>query len=699
MQLLTARKGSVEIVEAPDPVPAEHEVLIQTVFSAVSTGTEMAAVSGQSVSFFSLLRRGIHSWDKVRRSLARRGLKQTLAKVEAAVENPLTLGYSLTGRVVGLGRGVEDFQVGDWVVAVGPHASHATFVTVPRLMCAPLSKPEWAIDASTAALACVGIHALHRAQLSAGSEVAVFGLGLIGQFTVQALRAIGCRVIAFDPIESRRNDAAQAGAETYDPLGFDFEEAERIASHGEGLDSVFLCAKTDAPDLLRKATALCRKRAKLVVVGEFPISLPRELAYGKEIELCVSAAYGDGRYDPAYEQLDQDYPLAQARWTVRRNLDLFLRWLDEGRMSVSSFRPQIHPFDNAPEVYRQLASSPTLLTVFQYPEQKLPHLTLELSPRSVTRAAAIPLAVVGLGRFATEIHLPHLAQAADKFEIHTLVGRRPAKIAALARKFHANRATSDLQEALGDSSVAAVLIATPHNTHADQVIASLEARKHVYVEKPLCISVDELDRIEATLQKAQETPTFTPVLFVGFNRRFAPVSYKLFEERIKGHQPLDIHYEFHAPPLPRGDWYDRPEQGGRFIGEVCHAIDWILWLAGSPLQDVMPVVSPNGADVFFRFEDSSRAHLHFKKVAQLRGPKERVTVTWGPTEWVIEDFAHLKIFNADRLKHKEAWKSKGHREALDAFAGAIAQNKTGDDPFRFLASMHLTLELDRALRS
>ncbi len=699
MQLLTARKGSVEITEAPDPVPAENELLIQTVFSAISTGTELTAISGQDTSLFSLLRRGVRSWEKIQRSLARRGWQQTLAKVQAAVDRPSTLGYSLTGRVIRVGSDVEDFQPGDWVVAVGPHASHATLVTVPRLMCASLSKPEWAIDASTAALASVGIHAMHRAHLSAGSEVGVFGLGLIGQFTVQALRATGCRVIAFDPIESRRSDSAQVGAEIYDPREFDFQEAERIASHGEGLDAVFLCAKTESPEILLKAASLCRKRGKLVVVGEFPIELPREAAYEKELELCVSAAYGEGRYDPAYEQLDQDYPIACGRWTVRRNLELFLRWLDEGRMSVSHFRPQIRPFIEAPSIYRQLASSPTVLTVLQYPEQKLPNLTLELSPRSVARSTAIPIAVVGTGRFATETHLPNLAQSSDKFTIHTLVGRRPAKIASLARRYHARNATSDFQQVIADSSVAAVMILTPHNLHAEEVIASIEARKHVYVEKPLCITLEECERIQEAVRKAHETPTFSPVLFVGFNRRFAPLSFKLFEARIKHHKPLDIHYEFRAPPLPRDDWYDRPEQGGRFIGEVCHAIDWILWLAGSPLHDVMPVKSPNGADVFFRFEDSSRAHLHFKKVSHLRGPKEEITVSWDSMEWVIEDFTHLKVFDKDRLLHRESWKSKGHREALDAFAGAIAQSKTGDDPFHFLASSQLTLELDRALKS
>jgi len=699
MHLLTARKGSVEIIDAPDPVPAENEVLIQTVFSAISAGTELAAISGQDASVLSLLRRGYRSWDKIKKSLANRGWKQTLAKVESTVEKESTLGYSLTGRVVKVGSGVEDFQNGDWVVAVGPHASHGTMAAVPRLMCAPLQKPEWAIDASTAALACVGIHALHRAALTQGAEVAVFGLGIIGQFTVQALRATGCRVIAFDPIEARRSDAAQVGAETYNPDDFDFTEAEKIASHGEGLDAVFLCAKTDSPDLLRRAAALCRKRGKLVIVGEFPIELPRELVYEKELELCVSAAYGEGRYDPSYEELGQDYPIAHARWTVRRNLELFLRWLDEGRMSVSHFRPEIRAFSDAPAIYKKLGTSHSVLTVLQYPEQKLPSLTLELSPRSISRASAIPMAIVGTGRFATETHLPNLANAPDKFQIHTVVGRRAAKIASLARKYHARRATSDFQEMLDDSSVAAVLLATPHNLHAEQTIACLEAHKHVYVEKPLCVSIEELERIENTLKKLRENPTFVPVLFVGFNRRFAPLSYRLFEERIKHHKPLDIRYEFRAPPLPRGEWYDRPEQGGRFIGEVCHAIDWILWFAGSPLHDIMPVPSPSGADIFFRFEDSSRAHLHFKKVTHLRGPKEEITVSWGSTEWIAEDFTQLKIFDKDRLQHKESWKSKGHREALDAFAGAIAQNKTGEDPFRFLTSSQVTLELDQALRS
>lgn len=702
MQLLIARNGKVEITDAPDPVPAENEVLIQTAFSSISPGTELQALSQQSRSLWSLLERGYRSYGKVKASLARRGWKQTLAKVSEAIDRPQTLGYSLAGRVTRVGAAVQDFGPGDWVTAVGPWAYHGTLVAVPRRFCAPIARPEMVRDASTAALACTAIHAVHRAELSAGAEVAVFGLGIIGQFTVQALCASGHRVVAFDPVEGRRSDAKTAGASVFDLHDFDFAKGSLLSSHGEGFDAVFLCARTESPDLFQQAARLCRKRGRLMVVGEFPINLPRESAYAKEIEIRFSAAYGDGRYDLTYERLDQDYPIAFARWTVERNLRLFVRWLEEGRIAPYRFSSRTVHFRNAPGVYQELADTPggkaPEWMVLEYSGLVIGKPVLRMRPRSVAGEGAISVAVVGTGRFATETHLPNLRHAADQFIPHTLVGRSPPKAARLAEQFGFQQVTCNLPDALGNPEVAALLIATPHDLHADQVVAGLETGKHVFVEKPLCIRLEELDRIEKTYRRVNQSKS--QVLFVGFNRRYTPLSQKLFEQRQRDRLPLEIRCEFQAPPLPPGEWYDRPEQGGRFVGEVCHAVDWIAWLVGAPVQRtvILPGLDGN-QDIYLQFGDASRAHLRYRPVQEVVGCKERVEVSWPSTRWLIEDFLRLQIYEKDRLVQTDRWTSKGHREVLSAFAAAIAQPAKGDDPDGFFASSRLVLELDQALRA
>ena len=683
-------------MEVPDPLPSENEVLIQTSYSAMSPGTELTAISQGSDSWGSLFQKGIRSWDKLKNSIERRGWQQTIAKIKEAVEKPIALGYSISGRVIRVGAMVQGYKPGDLVAAVGPGAWHGTLACVSQRFCTRIPDSQMLRDASTAALACTAIHAMHRAELSAGDEVAVFGLGVIGQFAVQSLRASGHRVIAFDPVEYRRSDAKTAGAEVYNPAEFDFETGMTLSSHGEGFDAVFLCAKAESPDLIRQAAALCRKRGRLIVVGEFPIQIPREVAYEKELEVRLSAAYGEGRYDPFYENFDRDYPIASCRWTVERNLLLFIRWLKEGLIVPSRLHPCVEPFRQATQVYSQLGKM-SVLTILEYAGAQPARPILELQPRSRTGHSAIPVAVVGIGRFAVETHLPHLCQASDQFQLHTLVGRTPVKVAKVAHKFGAVCVTCDWEEAIKKDSFSAVLITTPNSLHANQVVAALECGKHVFVEKPLCLSLQELDCIkQAYLPHANSDPKH--VLFVGFNRRYAPLSQKLFEERTRTPGPFEIRYEFRAPSLPSNEWYNLAKEGGRFLSEVCHAIDWIVWLIGYPVRKKV-VIPGSGADVYLEFEDSSRAHLHYRPVLRLSGPKEKVEVHRGTTRWQIEDFVHLRTFDRDILRHEDHWKSKGHREILDAFAATIAHPLKGDDPYGFFASSRLTLELDQALKT
>lgn len=700
MQLLIARKGAVELLEAPDPFPAQNEIVIQTAFSAISPGTELEALTQGSPSLFSLVRKGIRSWEKIKRSIARGGLTQTLQKIESNIGQIVPMGYSISGQVVGMGSEVEDFQIGDWVIAVGPGAYHGTVACVPRLMCAKLPDSQLAAEASTAALACIGIHAVHRAELSAGEEVAVFGLGVIGQLTQQSLRASGHRVIAFDPIPARRLDAAKSGTETYDPTSFDFETGDQLSQSQEGFDAVFVCAKSSSSEVLEQAAKLCRKRGKIIIVGEFPIQISREAVYKKEIEIRVSAAYGEGRYDPLYETLSQDYPLSSSRWTVQRNLQLFVRWLKEKKIQPAELSHHRVPFEQSPAFYKELPASDHTLHIIEYKEQVEAKRSLIFSPRSTSGGKAIGIALIGPGQFALNTHVKNIQKAPDKFELRWMMGRRPGQVAELAAKLKTN-GTCELNEVLQDDSTKALLIATPHKQHSEQTLHALRKNKHVFVEKPLSITEQELESIDRFYNEVKNNRTSPPpLLFVGFNRRFAPVSTKLAEERSKSREPVDIRYEFLAAPIEQNNWLTDPSQGGRFIGEGCHAVDWILWFVGAPVKTVE--VIPNllkGADIFLSFQDGSRAHLDFKQIKNRPPFKERITIQTSAGTQTITDFLELAVMVSNREKRVEHFQSKGHAEILDAFAAALTSPPAEKDAFRFLESTRFTLQIASRFKS
>lgn len=677
MRLLIARRGRTEFVELPDPVPSAGEVLIQTAWSAVSTGTEQQAVRDLSLSPSALLRRARLGWGKIGASLRNRGWRATLGKIGDAASKPVPLGYSASGRVLAVGDEVKDLTPGDEVVAVGPGAHHATLLCARRAYCAKLPRPELARDASSGALVGVALHAMHRAGIEGGGEVAVFGLGVIGQFMVQVLRAAGCRVVAFDPVAERRSLAVSSGADVHEaPLP------------GTGtFDAIFLCARGDAPGLVARAISLCRRRARIVVVGEFPIELPREQAWAREVELLVSAGYGDDRYGG--DGLGTSGLWTRPPRSVAQNLETFLRWLDEGRIAPSKLNPAVVPFAGAAE-----NPPSSVLTFFEYPGRVIPQLALELRPLAEAIPGVVGVALVGPGRFAREVHLPNLRAMPSLFRLRCVVGHSPLAAREAAVRFGAERVTCDLDAALCDPGVSAVLVATPHADHATMVERVLVARKHVLVEKPLGLSLSELDRVGRAVRAAPKA-----VLFVGFNRRFAPVSLRIAADLNRNRKPLMIHYTFCQDPLPPGEWAGLMEQGGRFVGEVCHAVDWVCWLVGEPVTERSGVMGADGATgIQLRFADGSQALIGVRSHRREGGPKERIEVACGDAAWITEDFAFLEVRQGDVVREQRSFGGKGHREMFEAFAAAIVAPPTGVDPFGFLASSRLVLDLDAQLR-
>lgn len=675
MRLLIARRGRAEILEVPDPIPAGDEVLVETAWSAVSAGTERQAVQDLAFSPRALFRRARLGWGKALASWRRRGGRATLGKIGEAARKPVPLGYSATGRVLAVGSEVGDLAPGDWIVAVGPGAHHATRLLARRAFCAKLPNAHLARDASAGALVGVALHAMGRAGIEEGSDAAVFGLGAIGQFMVQSLRALTCRVAAFDPLAARRKLAAAAGAEVH----------ATPRSEGGHFDAVFLCARARDPDLIADAIALCRRRARIVAVGEFPLAWPRESAYAREVDLRVSAGYGADRY--AADGLAASRAAGGRLRTVEENLQTFLRWLDEGKISTKNLDPEVIPFGSEPR-----ASSSAVLTFYEYSggEAARPFVVL---PETAGAPGALGAALVGPGRFAREVHLPNLNALRARYRLRWIVGHSPLAAREAAERFGCPRATCDLDRVLKDPEVDALVVATPHAGHAEIVEKALGARKNVFVEKPLALSLAEVARIEGAARAAAGR-----VLFVGFNRRFAPASLRIASDLAGRSGPLNLRYVFRQEPLPLGEWAGLSKHGGRFVGEACHAVDWICWLVGAPVVERSRAWDEEGAAVLqLRFADGSRALLAAGPRREAEAWKERVEVACGDASWILSDFTDLEVRRRDVVRAKKRFFGKGHREALEAFAAAIAAPPPGEDPFGFFASSRLVLELDAML--
>jgi predicted dehydrogenase/threonine dehydrogenase-like Zn-dependent dehydrogenase len=699
MHLLITRTGKPEIIEAPDPVPDSHEVLIETSYSALSTGTETQAIQDQALTPSNLVRRSVKAFDKIRRHVAQKGIVRTVLLANEKVRETLPLGYSVSGRVLSVGARVRSPAIGDYVMACGPRANHASLVCVPHTMCAALPSYKLALEGSVGALACVGIHALHRSGIEPGSRVAVLGLGIIGQFTAQALKAGGCEVVAFDPTETRRKTIETLDIKALDPTGCNFQEtAMELSPTGEGFHAVFVCAKTQAPQILADAARLLRRRGRIVIVGDVPIHVPREALYHKELEIILSAAYGEGRYDPVYEHFGEDYPPSPARWTVKRNLELLGRWLQEGKIRIDYLQPEQVNFNQAPQVYNTPSSA--LLKILEYtPEnkkEKIQTSVLHTGFHSRAGASAVPVGVLGSGDFAMGTHLPNLYAATDKFRIHSLSSRNPARLTQAARRFAIPKITCDPREIFHDREIEAVFIITPHSTHARFALEALANDKHVFVEKPLALKHDELTLIQKAVNPRNKT------FFVGFNRRWAPATRAIQDSLKEKAHPLKIEYEFHALPIPNNPWLQRDEEGGRFLGEVCHAVDWILWMTpGTCIKVAVNCLEDpaQGCDLHFEFDDASLAHLRYRNLRRPIGPKESVSIQYGPSEWKIREFLELETIHQG-AKGIRRYPSKGYPEILDAFYSALSTEiqPANVDPFRFLTHSRIILDLNEAFR-
>ena len=694
MQQVVAKAGGVEVVDVPAPTNNEDEILVANAYSVVSTGTESVTIERTEPRSYLDVIKDPKLMRKAYRRLRGSGVKNTLEAVRESRAPKNVLGYSSAGVVLSVGRNVTDINPGDRVACAGAGvANHAEIVSVPRNLVAKIPASVGLDAAAFATLGSIATHAVRRVGGQLGETLAVVGTGLIGLLGVQIAHAAGMRVIAIDKDRSRVELARSLGAD----LALSIDSPEQLeafyaATEGKGADGVVVFASGSGSEAVRLASHLARDRGKVVVVGMVGLDLERGVLYEKELDVSMSRSYGPGRYDPTYEERGVDYPFSYVRWTENRNMQAFLRLLETGQVSVSKLIGEVHPLADAQKAYAVLlAPGPRPISVlFRYsPEKyaaegpKLAAPTLQLLP---PRSAGGPVKVglVGAGKFAKEFILPNIKRN-PAFRLVSIITSSPVNAKQTGEKYGFEKCGTDFADMLRDPDVELVIIATPHNLHSSMVVDSLRAGKPVFTEKPLCLTVAELEDIAKAVSE-----TKLPV-YVGFNRRFSPMILKARDLLRQTAGPYLINYRVNAGHIPPSHWLQDPRVGGgRILGECGHFFDTFDFLIDSTVKSIRVSSVPSGTgkvashDNFVAsldWEDGSVASLTYTSLGSNLMSKERIEIFGGSRSIIIDDFKSAEFLGYSYGPVKLDRQDKGHAAEFDQLANALSGKQSTMIPF------------------
>jgi len=698
-QVVLNKAGDVLLVDVPAPNVRPGFVHVRTQFSLVSAGTEGAQLRQGQAGLLEKARQNPEQVKQVLNKLRREGVRSTITQVQDKLGEWRNVGYSLCGDVIAVGEGVSDLVPGDRVACAGAgYAVHAEEVAVPRNLVAKVPSAVDARHASFVTLGAIALHGVRKANPTLGETALVIGLGLVGQLAAQFLRISGAKVAVSDLDPKRVKTALDLGAEL--ALNPEQDPALELAAWtgGWGVDLVIIAAATGSSDPVRTASRLLRDRGRVVVVGDVGLELERGPFYMKELDFSISRSYGPGRYDPVYEEGGVDYPAGYVRWTEGRNLEAVIDLIARGRLNVEPLITEEVTLDAAPTVLRRIAEgSGGMGTLLRYHE-KPPQPKL-LTLRAPTVTGTVGVLAVGAGWFLRTHRLPALSQSGG-LHLAGVVSANGASARQLSEKNGGNFAGTDLDEALQRSEVNAVLIATRHRLHVPQVLASIEAEKHVLVEKPLAIDPDGLRSIALALRKR-------PVrLAVGFNRRHAPLAKELRALFASRTGPLHGTYRMNAGRLPSEHWINDPEEGGRIIGEACHAFDFVNFLVGANPVAVQAmslhssdrtVHDDDNLSATVSYADGSLFTVLYSTQGPEKFPKEQIEVLAPGLAATLVDFRDLNWTGTKRGQKTLRMPDKGFSQELDAWAAFLRGDASDTADFNAAAmSTWLTL---RALES
>jgi predicted dehydrogenase/threonine dehydrogenase-like Zn-dependent dehydrogenase len=702
--------GRTTIAESPAPSVPDGGLCITTYCSLISAGTERMLVEFSRAGWVDKARQQPEKVRQVLDKVRTDGPLATAKAVRGQLDRDLPLGYCNVGVVAAVGREQTGFAVGDRVVSNGPHAE---VVAVAGNLCAHIPDEVSDDAAAFTILASIGLQGIRLAEPTIGESFAVIGLGLIGLLTVQILRANGCKVLAIDPDPAKTALAHSFGATIVELAeGEDPVAAADAFTHGRGVDGVLITAATRSNEPVSQAARMCRKRARIILIGVTGLQLNRAEFYEKELTFQVSCSYGPGRYDPAYEVEGQDYPIGFVRWTEQRNFEAALDMMVAGTLNVEPLITHRFALTDAARAYDLLASGsePYLGILLEYEEQRDPDrlarsIPLASDVPAVTREGAEPvIAMIGSGNYASRVLIPAFAKAdAQLFGIASSGGQTAASV---GRKFGFAEATSDAAALIADPRVNTVVIATRHDSHAPFVCDALAAGKHVFVEKPFALTISELDAIDAAWR--QSPAEQRPLVMVGFNRRFAPYVMKMKSLLDSVAAAKTFVVTVNAGALHAQHWTQVPAiGGGRIIGEACHFIDLMRFLAGAPIKrwQVMSIdseseVKDDKASITLAFADGSIGTLHYFANGHSSFPKERIEAFCAGKVLQLDNFRRLRGYGWKGLGKMSSWRQdKGQAACAAAFLSAVREGRSAPIAFEELIDVgRVTVEVGEGIR-
>ncbi len=686
------RNGELSIAEVPAPRAHAGEVLIANRFSLVSAGTEKMLIDFGKKSVIGKARARPQEVKRVLKKVRQDGLIPTVQAVCSRLDEPMKMGYASSGVVLSCGPGVDAFRPGDRVASNGPHAG---VVAVPVHLCAHVPEEVSLEHAAFTVLGAIALQGVRLAKIQIGETVLVIGLGLVGQLTVALLKAAGCRVVGTDPEAAKCEVARTMGAEIARP-GIRAADLESMTG-GVGADAVLIAASTTSNGPIQLAADSVRQKGRVVLVGVVGLELDRDPFFRKEAEFVVSCSYGPGRYDADYEIEGHDYPVGHVRWTEQRNLQAVLDCMASGGLDVAPLITHRFPIGEASGAYELIraATEPFLGVLLQHPCTDVPRLATTLELRAKGTAGEIGVGVVGAGSFARDVLIPRIA-ACKRFHAVAICSKGGLTASTTGTKHGFRVATTDAKMVLRNEEVDAVFVVTQHHLHADQVIESIRHGKHVFVEKPLCISADELRAIEDALEEAGDR---APIVTVGFNRRFsrsANITRQFFADVTT---PITLSYRFNAGALPPDHWTQNPEiGGGRIIGEACHAIDTATSIIGSPPVRVhatsiagqnAPAVTDDQCFITLTHADGSISSIAYLAGGDAAFPRERIEVIGAGRIAIIDDFRKVTTVRHGKTRVHKHRKDKGHGAEIQEFAAAIANGDAAPIPWTDLRAVTL----------
>jgi predicted dehydrogenase/threonine dehydrogenase-like Zn-dependent dehydrogenase len=682
------KSGELAVLDVPAPTCRPSGVLVRSLYSLISTGTELMKVSEASMSMVGMARARPDQVKKVLDQVQQQGVVATYKKVMNKLDSYTPLGYSLCGVVTEVGRGAEEFKVGDLVACAGnEQALHAEYNWVPVNLCAQVPPGVQPEHAAFGAVASIAMHGVRRSEVQLGETAAVIGLGLIGQLVVRLLVAAGVRAIGIDPVPDRCRLAEKAGATVAgspDDLDAVLAELAKITS-GRGADHVFLAAGGNTNGPVETAVKLARDRARIVDIGKMKLDLPWNAYYEKELDVRFSRSYGPGRYDTRYEIDGIDYPAGYVRWTEKRNVESFLDLIARNQLEVATLIEGVFPFADAPKVYGDLKDGTlkAIGVVLEYPvpapdapkpsTRQVREGAKAQSPRPIReegKKERVAIGFVGAGNYATSMLLPHLARLPAADLAHVATTKSLSAVNA-QKKFGFATASTDADSVFEDESLDAIFILTRHATHAKLVIRALETGKAVFVEKPLALAREETDAIAEAVAR-----TGNDRLMVGFNRRFAPLLTGMRKDYGVGAALSSTRYLVNAGPLAHDSWYlNEDAEGSRFAGEGGHFVDTLSWWADSEPAEVYAVRGPEKGDVqaTFRFANGAVATIAYLTGGNARFPKETLDATGGGRSARLDNFRAAAVWSARGKSESKArgGQDKGQRAEMAAFVEAV----------------------------